>query len=196
MDHRHLHPNEIDLLLDGDAGFGLAPLQAHVRRCPQCQAEVDEARRIVQQLDELPYFAPAPFFADRVMARVQVFEPWHVTLRDSVRQWAPRSRPARVLAGAGATLVALVVSVSAIALLGRLDVVAFAWGMLVERGRGALVATLGETIAAVFGPTAVLSLAGASAGGLLVFALFFLASLVGAALLLRAATSSFRRQRS
>lgn len=195
MDHRHLHPNEIDLLLDGDAGFGLAPLKAHVRQCPQCEAEVDEARRIMQLLDELPHFAPAPLFADRVMARVQVFEPWHVTLRDSVRRWVPQSRPARVLAGAGATVMALVVSVSAIALLGRLDVVAFAWGMLVERGRGLLVTTLGEMVTAVFGPTATVALAGASAGGLLALFALFLASLVAAALLLRAATSSFRRQR-
>ena len=33
--------------------------------------------------------------AIRVMARVQVFEPWHVTLRDNVRGLVPRSRPAR-----------------------------------------------------------------------------------------------------
>ena len=195
MDHRHLHPNEIDLLLDGDAGFGLAPLKAHVRRCPDCAAQVEDARRLVQLLDELPHFAPAPFFADRVMARVQVFEPWHVTLRDSVRRWMPQTRPMQALAGAAAATVFAMVSVAAIALLGRLDVVAFAWGMAVERGRGMLVTTLGEMIGAIFGPTAVVTLAGASAGGLLAFVALFLAALVGAALLLRAATTSFRRQR-
>lgn len=195
MDHRHLLPNEIDLLLDGDAGFGLAPLKAHVRRCPDCQAAVDEARQVMALLDELPHFAPPPFFADRVMARVQVFEPWHVTLRDAVLRWVPQSRPARALAGAAAASVLLFVSVAAIALLGQLDVVAFAGGMLVERGRGALIAGLGEVIGAIFGPTAVVALAGASAGGVLAFVALFLAALVGAAVALRAATTSFRRQR-
>ena len=195
MDHRHLLPNEIDLLLDGDAGFGLAPLKAHVRRCPDCQAEVDEARRVMELLDELPHFTPAPFFADRVMARVQVFEPWHVALRDAVLRWVPQSRPAQLVAGAAAASVLLFVSVAAVALLGQLDIVAFTGGMLAERGRGALVTAVGEVIGAVFGPTAVLTLAGASAGGVLAFVALFLAALVAAAVALRAATTSFRRQR-
>ena len=115
---RHLLPNEIDLLLDGDAGFGLTPLRAHVRQCEQCRAEVEAAQEVFALLGEMPHFAPDPGFAGRVMSQVQVFEPWHVTLRDTVLGLVPRSRPMRVLAGAGALVTALVVSAASIALLG------------------------------------------------------------------------------
>ena len=43
MQHRHLHPNEIDLLLDGEVGFGVAPLRAHVEGCAECRAKLDDA---------------------------------------------------------------------------------------------------------------------------------------------------------
>ncbi len=39
--NRHLLPEEIDLLIDGEAGFGVAPLKAHLRQCPECQSELD-----------------------------------------------------------------------------------------------------------------------------------------------------------
>ena len=38
LHHRHLRPDEIDLLLDGEDGFGVAPLRAHVESCSSCQA--------------------------------------------------------------------------------------------------------------------------------------------------------------
>ena len=34
MQHRHLLPNEIDLLVDGDTGFGVQPLREHVAAPP------------------------------------------------------------------------------------------------------------------------------------------------------------------
>ena len=39
VNHRHLLPNEIDLLVDGEAGFGVAPLRAHVAECDECRAQ-------------------------------------------------------------------------------------------------------------------------------------------------------------
>lgn len=197
MDHRHLHPNEFDLLLDGDIGFGLAPLKAHVRQCPECRAELEDARRVVAALDELPHFAPSPLFAERVMARVEIHEPWYVTLRDTVAGLVPRSRPARVLAGAGALAMALVVSVASVALLGRLDLVLFGWGWAVDRGRALAVDLIGGGLTAVFGEPAVRALATASPFHILLGAALFLGSLVAAALLLRtAAVASARGQRS
>jgi hypothetical protein len=190
VDHRHLLPSEIDLLLDGDAGFGLAPLRAHVRRCAHCQGELEAARRIVELLDDLPHFAPS------VMARVQLFEPWHVTLRDSVRGLAPASRPARVLAAAGAFTTALVVSVAAIALLGRMDVLVFGWQLATDRARAALVGLFGDAVAAVFGDVAVGALARSGPGAIAMAMLGFLGSVVLAVLLLRALTAAYHRQRS
>ncbi len=197
MDHRHLHPNEFDLLLDGDVGFGLAPLKAHLRQCDACRTELEEARRVVAALDELPHFAPSPLFAERVMASVQVHEPWYVTLRDTVESLVPRSRPARILAGAGALVMALVVSVASVAVLGRLDVVLFGWGWLADRGRVLAVDAIGGALTAVFGEPAVRALATANHLHILLGAFLFLATLVAAAFLLRtAAVASTRGQRS
>ena len=196
MDHRHLLPNEIDLLLDGDAGFGLAPLRAHVRRCSHCQGELAAARRIVALLDDLPHFAPPARFADGVMAQVQLFEPWHVTLRDSLLRLVPRSRPARALAAVGGFTTALLVSVGAIALLGRLDVLVFGWQFAVDRARTAFVTMIGETVSALFGDAAVGVLARSGPTGVTVAVIGFLTSLVMATLALRALTAAYHRQRS
>ena len=45
MNHRHLLPDEIDLLLDDEVGFGVNPLRSHVRDCADCRAKVEDARR-------------------------------------------------------------------------------------------------------------------------------------------------------
>lgn len=196
MDHRHLLPHELDLLLDGDAGFGLAPLKSHVRRCAHCQAELDAAHRVVQLLDDLPHFAPPAPFADRVMARVQVFEPWHVSVRDGLRGLVPRSRPARALAAVGGLTMALLVSVGAVALLGRLDVVVFGWHFAVGRARTAFVSVVGDTVSALFGDAAVGVLTRSGPTGVTIAVVGFLTSLVLATLALRAMTAAYHRQRS
>ena len=194
--NRHLLPSEIDLLLDGDAGFGLTPLRAHVRRCAGCQAELEAAREVFALLGEMPHFAPAPGFADRVMTQVQVFEPWHVTLRDTVLGLVPRSRPMRVVAGAGALVTALVVSALSVALLGRLDAVLFGWQLVAGRARDAMLGGLGRAVSGVFGEFATAALARTGPGGVAVAIGAFLLSLVLAALALRALTVAYHSQRS
>ena len=196
MQQRHLLPNEIDLLLDGDAGFGLAPLKAHVRTCAECQAEFQAARHVVALLDDMPHWAPAPGFANRVMADVQLFEPWHVALRDSLLSLVPSSRPARLVAGLGAFATALVVSIGAVALLGRLDLLVFGGQYLAERTRGLAIDALGGAVTAVFGDLAAAALARSSTAAVALAAFAFLGSLILAALLLRALTVAYRRQRS
>jgi anti-sigma factor RsiW len=95
VNHRHLLPNEIDLLVDGEAGFGVADLRAHLDECPDCRARYEDERVIVDALESLPHFAPDSRLADRVMAQVPVFVPAHVVARDSVAQWIPRAGMAR-----------------------------------------------------------------------------------------------------
>ena len=195
MDHRHLHPNEFDLLLDGDIGFGVAPLKAHVRSCAQCRAELDEARRVVALLEELPHLAPSPLFADRVMAHVQVFEPWHVTARDTLRRLVPASRPARVLAAVGAVTMALLVWAGALSLLVRLDTLLFTSSILLDRGRTLVLGLLADAVGSILGPPAVEALATGGTAGIAGGTVLFLATLVAAALLLRALTRVSRRRR-
>src|SRR4051812_10035276 len=112
MNHRHLLPDEIDLLLDDEVGFGVAPLKAHIRDCADCRTKVEDARTVVDALEDLPHFAPSHRFSDRVMSQVPVFVPWHVAARDSALQWLPRSRPARLAVAAMATSAASVLTVA------------------------------------------------------------------------------------
>ena len=195
MEHRHLLPDEIDQLLDGEAGFGVAPLQAHVDSCAACRAELADARQLVGALEHLPHFAPSPRFSDRVMSQVQVFEPWHVSALDAVKQWVPASRPARATVLAAATVVAMVVSVGAVWMAVRLDAFLFFFDLAGQRARSAAFEAVGGAIASAFGGPAVDAL---RSGGMTaaIGISGFLALIVLAALGLRALVSTTRRRRT
>lgn len=142
MHHRHLLPQELDLLVDGDAGFGVAPLRAHVGACDDCRAQLDELRAIAAQLDTLPHFVPRHGFANRVMAQVQVIEPWHVALTEQARALVPQSTGVRALAAVGTVLAATTISASALWLAFRADLLAWSYGTLVDQGSKGLWAGL------------------------------------------------------
>jgi hypothetical protein len=151
VNHRHLLPNEIDLLVDGEGGFGLAPLRAHVRDCATCRAELEEAREIADRLEELPHFAPRVGLADRVMAQVPVFVPWHVAARDFVGRWAPEARPLRVAALTVGTAVASMLTIATLWLVTQADLLALATGLAGERAWGLVGEAARELAAALFG---------------------------------------------
>jgi hypothetical protein len=171
---RHLLPDEIDLLLDGEVGFGTTPLKAHVRSCAHCRAELEEARTLVRALEHLPHFAPSPVFARSVMARVQVFVPWHVTLLDTVRGWLPTSRPAQALVGTGLATVAAVMTLATLWLLSNLDAAIFAGNLALGRLRGAVLGGLGDLVAGLLGDPARSALDAGGMTGLLVAGTLFL----------------------
>lgn len=195
MNHRHLLPDEIDQLLDGEAGFGVAPLLAHVEQCSRCRAELEEARQVLAALEQLPHFALPVGFSDRVMRQVQVFEPWHVTALDAVRRWVPASSGARLLAAGSAFALALVVSATAVWAAVRLDAFLFFFDVASQRARAALVDTIGRAIAGAFGDTALEAL---RTGGMVasVGVMGFLAFVVLAILALRALVATARRHRA
>jgi hypothetical protein len=195
VNHRHLLPQEIDLLLDGETGFGLQPLRAHVRECAECRQELEAARELVTTLEHLPHFTPSAHFADRVLARVEVFEPWHVAARDTTRRWLPRSRPAQVVAGAFAATAAFVLSVGTFWLLTRADLLVFITQTLGERARAALVTGAGQAIAAAFGDGAVSALGSSGTTGLALAATGLLATIVASAFGLRVLAGAARRRR-
>ena len=195
MEHRHLLPDEIDQLLDGEAGFGVAPLQAHVDACPACRAELAEARQVVSALERLPHFAPSPLLANRVMSQVQVFEPWHVTALDSVKRWVPASRSARLVGIGAASIFALLISVAAVWTAVRLDAFLFFFDLAGQRARAALFDAVGSAIANTFGDAAVDAL---RTGGMpaVVGITGFLALVALAAVGLRAVLATARRRRT
>lgn len=195
MEHRHLLPDEIDLLLDGEVGFGVTPLKTHVRRCAQCRDELERARALVGALEHLPHLTPSPHFAASVMARVQVFEPWQVAALDTARQWIPRSRPVRVLAGAMAASLALVLSAASLWLALRADVLLFFSGVLWDRARGRALEGLGNAVASVFGQPALDTLQANGVLGIALLVAVGLATVGIATAGLRALATASRRRR-
>lgn len=196
MDHRHLLPNEFDLLLDGDVGFGVVPLKAHVRECARCRSELDALGELAASLDNLPRLAPSQQFAENVLAQVQVFRPWHVAARDTLRALVPRSAPMRVLAGAGAAGVLLVFSLVTAAVVLRLDLFLFSSSLLLDRVRTGALELGRELIATLFGQPAIEVIAGVSGSAVTTGAIIMLALAGGAAVCLGVLAVAARRQRT
>jgi hypothetical protein len=112
--HRHLTPQEFDLLVDGEEGAGVAPLLAHIEECVTCRTELENQHMLVTTLEQMPHYTPSPLFAYRVMRKVEVFEPWYVTALNTVKRFVPSSRPARALAVGVGALVATFVTAGTI----------------------------------------------------------------------------------
>jgi hypothetical protein len=162
MTDRHLRPDEIELLLDGEEGFGVAPLRAHVRSCLECQGELESARELMVALESLPDFAPSPAFADRVMSQVQVFEPWHAAATRTVGQLVPATRPARIAAGFGAAVTAGLATAGVTWAVARADLAVFAASLGLERFREQLVAAGSDVVSTVIGQPGLEALRGSS----------------------------------
>ncbi len=200
MQHRHLLPDEIDQLLDGETGFGIAPLEAHVRECEQCRAELESERRLVDAVESLPRLTPSPLFADRVMTQVHVYEPWDVAVRDAAAGWVqrlvPQSQPLRILAGASALTVGLALSVACVWLGAHIEGVFFFGSLARARVRDSLIEQLGVVVSALFGTRAVDALGAAPPLMLLAFVGVFAMLVFLAGLAVRSVVSTSRRGRA
>jgi hypothetical protein len=179
MNHRHLLPNEIDLLVDGEAGFGVAPLRAHILECSECRERLEDARVVVDALESLPHFAPDSRLADRVMAQVPVFVPAHVAARDSVRRWLPQSSAARTAAVALGTTVGGALTLAMIWLATRGDAVLFISGLLSDRVRAAVAGAARDLAVALLGESALTALQATGAVGVTLLLFGFLLTAVG-----------------
>jgi len=153
--HRHLLPNEIDLLLDEETGFGVQPLREHVRSCPDCSGRLAEAQEVVNSLSEVPLLAPRMGMAERVMSRVPVFVPWHVSARDAVLKWMPSSPAARALAAVLVAFVGSLVTGLTLYIATRGDVLATVTGLVGEQARSTATDAAGDVVVALFGPQVV-----------------------------------------
>jgi hypothetical protein len=194
VNHRHLLPEEFDLLLDDEVGFGVAPLREHVQGCAQCRAQFEDARLVAAALEELPHFAPTYALADRIMAQVPVFVPWHVAARDSAVRWLPRSHAGRavtvgLMAGAGAALTGGAVWVAS-----RGDLVGFATEVAGSQLRDAATQVVRDGVLSLFGPAVMDGLQHGGLLGLGAIAAGFLAAAMASALGLRAIATAARRR--
>lgn len=166
MIHRHLLPNEIDLLVDGEAGFGVAPLRDHIATCAECRMWFEDARIVVDALESLTHFAPDSRLADRVMSKVPVFVPAHVAARDSVARWLPQPGPARVAAAAIFTSAAGLLTLAMVWLATQGEAAVFMTGLLGDRMRGALLTAARDLTVAFLGESALAALRATGAIGL------------------------------
>lgn len=195
MNHRHLLPEEIDLLLDDEVGFGVNPLRAHIADCADCRARVEDARLVVDVLEDLPHFAPPHSFANRVMSQVPVFVPWHVSARDAIRGYIPQSRSARVAVAALATSVASVLTVAILWITTQTDVLVVASGAAGDQVKG-LVFQAGQVVlSTVFGDQMFTIIQSTGRTGIIASLLGLAAAAGGSIAGLRAlATASSRRR--
>lgn len=155
MNHRHLLPNEIDLLLDEESGFGVQPLREHVRDCADCRARLSSAKRVASRLSELPLIAPRFGLADRVMSQVPVFVPWHVAARDAITPYIPTGRAAQVAAATLTAVAGTVVTGGTLWIATRGDLVAMLTGLAGEGAQTAASDAAGSLVVAVLGSQAV-----------------------------------------
>lgn len=198
MNHRHLLPDEIDQLLDGEAGFGVAPLQAHLRECEECRAAFEEEREVVEALEHLPRLGPSPEFESRVMAQVQIYEPWYIAARDTVLGWikplAPRSQPVRLALGGAALSIAAAVSLASIWLVAHADATLF-FATLVRDGLVRGLGSAGATVAqALLGRSAAEALGQSTTVVIVVSICLYIVVFAAAAVALRAAAVARRRR--
>jgi hypothetical protein len=196
LDHRHLLPEEIDQLLDGEEGFGVAPLKAHIERCAQCRGELESQREVAYALERLPHFAPSSRLADRVMSNVQVFEPWHVAMADTIRRILPRSNVGRAFATATGGVMAVALTIMTVWLAHRADAVIFVANLVAQRTRGAIGDGLRETVTATVGESAASAVHAGGALGLAVAASIILAAVFVVAFGLKSLATVARRRRS
>ena len=196
MNHRHLLPEEIDQLLDDEEGFGVAPLRTHLEECPDCQGRLIDLSRVVLRLETLSHLSPAPRFADRVMSQVQVFEPWHVSLRDSVSRWIPTSSRGRILVGATGGVMAAVLTMAAVWVGRRADALLFLGNLVAERTRQGLTAAVVDAASALLGAGPASAVREGGTVAILGAAAVLLITVGGVALGVKAVATAGRRRRS
>lgn len=176
MDHRHLLPSEIDLLLDDDGGAGAVPLKAHVDSCAACAAALEEARFVAEMLTTAPHLKPHVDFSEKVMGRVKVVEPWHATAFATVRSLLPAPGPARVVLGAMAVTAGIVTTAAAVWIALRADSAMMIGNLAIDGAGRALMSGITTVVGDTFGPEAVAALRGKGMIGLAVAIPSFLAA--------------------
>lgn len=179
MIHRHLLPNEIDLLVDGEAGFGVAPLRDHIDECGECRLRLDEERVVVDALESMPHFAPNTRLSDRVMSQVPVFVPAHIAARDSVARFIPQAGAARLAATAVLTSTAALLTLGMVWVAMQGDAAVFITGLLGDRVRGAVFGAARDLAVALLGEPALAAIRMSGVVGVALLLVGFLVTAVG-----------------
>jgi len=196
MNDPHLLPNQIDLLVDGDAGFTARPMRAHLAECADCRRRFEAAQRAADAVEALPHFTPRLPFADQVMSKVQVIEPWHVAVEESARAFVPPRGPMRVLAIVGGGMTALLITGGVLWLSLRWDLASWLLNVGFERGRALAAASATSLATGALGADVSATLASGSPWTLLLMAGLGFVALLAAGLGFRRLAAAARAKRS
>jgi hypothetical protein len=194
MPEPHHIPEHIDIHLDGDEGFFSYPLRKHLQGCADCRTALERARAVNDLLERLPHSAPRADFSQRVMSKVQVFEPWYVSLADSAARLIPARGPWRTLTAIGTGAAALTLSALVIWVATRIDVAAYAAHLGWTRLESWAVAAGSSVVSSLFGEAALASVQKGGATTLAIGATLLIAALAVATFGLRTLLATARRR--
>lgn len=126
----HLTPDDLDAWLTGALA---SAAQDHLTQCPACRDRAETEREIVALLGALPLMSPTAGFADRVMARVTVPQPFAVRSLRSVGARVFATRRTTALAAGLLVLVVGSMAGSIVWTLGHRETLAAFGGWLVTQ---------------------------------------------------------------
>jgi hypothetical protein len=151
---------------------------------------------VVDAMESLPHFAPSHTFADRVLAQVPVFVPWHVAARQSVARWLPQSRPARVAIAALATSAASILTLAILWITTQTDVLQLATGVAGHQARGVVFEAGRSVLTTVFGDQMFAAIQHTGSIGIVAALLGLIAAAGGSVAGLRALAAASSRRRA
>ena len=153
MPFDHLTPDDLERFLDGEEGPARAQVADHVATCPACQRALADAQQLVVALESLDDLIPSSAFADRVMAEVHVFEPWHAALSRTVSPWLPTTVAGRIAAGVGVTVAGAGTTAGSLWLLARADMAVLLAAVGLTDVRTHLLGIGSDLVRLIAGPT-------------------------------------------
>jgi len=130
------------------------------------------------------------------MQQVQVFEPWHVALRDTGSRWMPQSSIGRVFAGATGGVVAVAMTLVAVWLGQRADAVLFLANLVLQRTREGLMSAANSVALSLFGDSAAAAIQGGGTLALLAATGALVATVLAVAFGVKTLATAGRRRRS
>lgn len=97
----HPEPERLEAYVEGSLPEAeRAVVDSHLVACSDCQTVTEEWRTLFAGLADLPRPAPAPGFADRVLAGVRVRQPWPARLAAWIERMLPETTKGWAIAAA------------------------------------------------------------------------------------------------
>jgi hypothetical protein len=135
----HLTPDDIDRWLDGTLP---ATAAGHLESCQECLELVRAEREIAELIGALPLMTPSAGFADRVMAQVQVPDPFAIRSLGAARRRLFATRRSLAVAASLAILLVGSMAGSIVWTLSHQDTLAGIGSWLLAQGGQAMWLTL------------------------------------------------------